>query len=458
MTEPNDLTIKLFGKTIPLPVKSPKAVVAATISNIYATCDDACNHNNSYKKDIVTDKTIDAEHELGDRKEDRSKQDGTAPLVASEEFMNLEVTYGPSDKRDALSIENESTGLETCKTDEDRNETSNPEEKTSKKLNKVLPCPRCNSMDTKFCYYNNYNVSQPRHFCKNCQRYWTAGGTMRNVPVGAGRRRSKNSSSHYRHVIVSEPLRNACDDETMCNTTQNRFHKPEELNIHVSYRGGKNGVEHLNGSSIATSNDEVYKAGSQDQMMQNCRSFPPHMPCFPGFFLPYSWNSARWSSPLPPPTFCPPSFSMPFYPTAPYWGCALPTSWNVPWLPQPSSEMQTAPSSGSNSPSLGKHSRDEGMGKPCSIGEDEPVNENNAERCLWISKTLRIDDPGEASRSSIWVTSGSKNDKLDSIGDERLFKGFQSKGDKRNQVLETSPILQANPAALSRSINFQESS
>ncbi|KAL1080756.1 hypothetical protein V6Z11_D09G015200 [Gossypium hirsutum] len=218
MTEPNDLTIKLFGKTIPLPVKSPKAVVAATISNIYATCDDACNHNNNYKKvkeiiqDIVTDKTIDAEHELGDRKEDRSKQDGTAPLVASEEFMNLEVTYGPSDKRDALSIENESTGLETCKTDEDRNETSNPEEKTLKKLNKVLPCPRCNSMDTKFCYYNNYNVSQPRHFCKNCQRYWTAGGTMRNVPVGAGRRRSKNSSSHYRHVIVSEPLRrNPCN-------------------------------------------------------------------------------------------------------------------------------------------------------------------------------------------------------------------------------------------------------
>ncbi|XP_017609232.1 cyclic dof factor 3-like [Gossypium arboreum] len=211
MTEPNDLTIKLFGKTIPLPEKSPKAVVAATISNIYATCDDDCNHNNNYKKDIVADKTIDAEHELVDRKEDQSKQDGTAPLVASEEFMNLEVTYGPSDKRDALSIENESTGLETSKTDEDRNETSNPEEKTLKKLNKVLPCPRCNSMDTKFCYYNNYNVSQPRHFCKNCQRYWTAGGTMRNVPVGAGRRRSKNSSSHYRHVIVSEPLRNACD-------------------------------------------------------------------------------------------------------------------------------------------------------------------------------------------------------------------------------------------------------
>lgn len=33
---------------------------------------------------------------------------------------------------------------------------------------KVLPCPRCDSLETKFCYYNNYNVNQPRHFCKNC--------------------------------------------------------------------------------------------------------------------------------------------------------------------------------------------------------------------------------------------------------------------------------------------------
>lgn len=27
-------------------------------------------------------------------------------------------------------------------------------------------CPRCNSMDTKFCYYNNYNIKQPRFYCK----------------------------------------------------------------------------------------------------------------------------------------------------------------------------------------------------------------------------------------------------------------------------------------------------
>jgi hypothetical protein len=27
-------------------------------------------------------------------------------------------------------------------------------------------CPRCASTDTKFCYFNNYNVKQPRFFCK----------------------------------------------------------------------------------------------------------------------------------------------------------------------------------------------------------------------------------------------------------------------------------------------------
>ncbi|XP_057948614.1 dof zinc finger protein DOF1.4-like isoform X3 [Malania oleifera] len=54
-----------------------------------------------------------------------------------------------------------------------------------------LNCPRCDSSNTKFCYYNNYSLSQPRHFCKACKRYWTRGGTLRNVPVGGGCRKSK---------------------------------------------------------------------------------------------------------------------------------------------------------------------------------------------------------------------------------------------------------------------------
>ncbi|KAK4439915.1 Dof zinc finger protein DOF5.7 [Sesamum alatum] len=61
-----------------------------------------------------------------------------------------------------------------------------------------LKCPRCGSTNTKFCYYNNYNKSQPRHFCKSCKRHWTKGGTLRNVPVGGGRK-------NKRPKIISKP-------------------------------------------------------------------------------------------------------------------------------------------------------------------------------------------------------------------------------------------------------------
>ncbi|XP_057464259.1 dof zinc finger protein DOF3.1-like [Actinidia eriantha] len=54
-------------------------------------------------------------------------------------------------------------------------------------------CPRCDSPNTKFCYYNNYSLSQPRYFCKACRRYWTQGGTLRNVPVGGGCRKGKRA-------------------------------------------------------------------------------------------------------------------------------------------------------------------------------------------------------------------------------------------------------------------------
>ncbi|KAJ0434788.1 putative transcription factor C2C2-Dof family [Helianthus annuus] len=54
-----------------------------------------------------------------------------------------------------------------------------------------LICPRCDSTNTKFCYYNNYNKTQPRYFCKACKRHWTSGGILRNVPVGGGRKNKR---------------------------------------------------------------------------------------------------------------------------------------------------------------------------------------------------------------------------------------------------------------------------
>ncbi|KAG6513322.1 dof zinc finger protein 4-like [Zingiber officinale] len=70
-------------------------------------------------------------------------------------------------------------------------------------------CPRCESTNTKFCYYNNYNLAQPRHFCKACRRYWTKGGVLRNVPVGGGCRKSKRPSSSSSSKATSQPSANA---------------------------------------------------------------------------------------------------------------------------------------------------------------------------------------------------------------------------------------------------------
>ncbi|XP_041993574.1 dof zinc finger protein DOF3.4-like [Salvia splendens] len=66
-----------------------------------------------------------------------------------------------------------------------------------------LACPRCESTNTKFCYYNNYNFSQPRHFCKACRRYWTHGGTLRDIPVGGGTRKRSRTSSYTPTPVFS---------------------------------------------------------------------------------------------------------------------------------------------------------------------------------------------------------------------------------------------------------------
>ncbi|KAK1412291.1 hypothetical protein QVD17_33421 [Tagetes erecta] len=80
----------------------------------------------------------------------------------------------------------------------------------NKRPDMIMQCPRCKSMETKFCYFNNYNVNQPRHFCKGCHRYWTAGGALRNVPVGAGRRKAKHGllDNSYQHLFPVKRRRN----------------------------------------------------------------------------------------------------------------------------------------------------------------------------------------------------------------------------------------------------------
>lgn len=96
-----------------------------------------------------------------------------------------------------------------------------------------LKCPRCDSTNTKFCYYNNYNLSQPRHFCKNCRRYWTKGGALRNIPVGGGTR--KNSKRAVAATVKRQPSTSSSSSSTLTNP--NPITAPDHNPIGI-YGGG----------------------------------------------------------------------------------------------------------------------------------------------------------------------------------------------------------------------------
>ncbi|GMJ00460.1 dof affecting germination 1 [Hibiscus trionum] len=106
------------------------------------------------------------------------------------------------------------------------------ERKTRPEKEKALNCPRCNSTNTKFCYYNNYSLTQPRYFCKTCRRYWTEGGSLRNIPVGGGSRKNKRSSSSLSSSqklpgLVTPPSLSQCS-----TSTQNpKIHDEQDLNL-----------------------------------------------------------------------------------------------------------------------------------------------------------------------------------------------------------------------------------
>ncbi|XP_022773897.1 dof zinc finger protein DOF5.7-like [Durio zibethinus] len=83
-------------------------------------------------------------------------------------------------------------------TAKEENQNSGNRKAASTRPQEHLKCPRCDSPNTKFCYYNNYSLTQPRHFCKTCRRYWTKGGALRNVPIGGGCRKNKKIKSSSR--------------------------------------------------------------------------------------------------------------------------------------------------------------------------------------------------------------------------------------------------------------------
>ncbi|XP_072989457.1 cyclic dof factor 1-like isoform X1 [Typha latifolia] len=340
------------------------------------------------------------------------------------EEKNLQTSHTPPEHEDQdqetlIESSKDDTVVENSAHEEQSNITSNSSEKARKKPENLLPCPRCKSANTKFCYYNNYNISQPRHFCKNCQRYWTSGGSIRNVPVGAGRRKSKNSASHYRRITMSVKP----DDAVLSFGSGESVQKPSE-------------------QTAKNCNSSVMELDSKQGVM-NCQGIPIPLshPCSDGTAWPYPWS--------PSPAFCTPNFAIPLYPAAAYNAY-----WSIPWPSSLADKPNNGfPGSGTNSATLGKHPRDGSMNKYSNLIEGNSLKKN----CIWVPQTLRIDDPEEAAKSSICSIVGIKrNDKGDAVSREKLLKAFQPKVDGKNYAAENSHLLHANPVALLRSLNFHE--
>ncbi|KAK8628214.1 hypothetical protein V6N13_063924 [Hibiscus sabdariffa] len=357
------------------------------------------------------------------------------------------------------------------------------EDKVFKKPDKILPCPRCNSLDTKFCYFNNYNVSQPRHFCRNCQRYWTAGGTMRNVPIGAGRRKNKHLASQYRQIIVSPGGVQVTPMDTPDSATQQLVSPGETttamgtmLSLGDKKRCAETGTDgcgeirkdpafgssmmpcSIQGSELPGNVMPRERIGPNEPNTKHPPQCYPVSPCiFPWKQGPNNValmpagqytcapnrttsNTVQWcpAQMVAVPGFCPPQSPLQFVPA--YWGC-------MPLWAADGGNVSTKGSNGCLSPSsstsnscgsdkdlltLGKHYRELNF-----------VEEEQSEKYIRLPKILRIDDPNEASRSP--------------LRGHKIFDIFEYKVEGKDNLPDDSHILEANPAALSRSCTIQES-
>ncbi|KAK0603460.1 hypothetical protein LWI29_005191 [Acer saccharum] len=138
-----------------------------------------------------------------------------------------------------------------------------------------LRCPRCDSSNTKFCYYNNYNLTQPRHFCKTCRRYWTKGGALRNMKtvVGyeiAGRSNLGNGFDHHHHHLHQLPT-----NPVMWASPQNSqllaILRATQQNTHVKEEAG---LGLINGTPLMATDQSSSRTMVLDPLINNNNQVP----------------------------------------------------------------------------------------------------------------------------------------------------------------------------------------
>lgn len=305
------------------------------------------------------------------------------------------------------------TPQETCITDEGipgfRNSRQNaesadksPDESKAaakKKLDEIVSCPRFNSMEAKFCYLKDHNVNQPSYLCRSCQQYWTPGVASKSLPIGAGCCKSKHASSFLQPV-------------TILSSDELTREEPGKL-LEASSAACRERARVLSSKFSLMSKNEV---------SHTVKGFPD--PPYPrNLFRNGKALLAPWNSPTTGmiPGVCIPNIIIPLVPRNS--GC-----------------------SGDTSPSLRKHSRD-----------PKSQDEKKTDKCLCLPKTLRIVDPEEVAKSSIWSTLGIKHGKTDPIRNGCMFRAFQFWPEANAETSEVDKALESNPIAHSRSQIFHES-
>lgn len=271
----NNSTIKLFGRTI---FQTYNTDVSTNDSSLQLEFGSPFLHEDSFDHSPYSSSCSPSEvNSPTEHDAKRYKETSCKELISVQEdeasFQSTEdsKSHTPSslvENPKTPSSETETSKLNSHKIDE---QSDMSQEKSPMKPDIIVPCPRCKSMDTKFCYYNNYNVKQPRHFCKNCQRYWTSGGATRNMIVGAGRRKNKLNAANGLHSTTI--LTFGSDSSAMSSTSL----------------------------------DKKVNVGSHEETFdKSYQSLPPQ----------FSWN----------PAMC---YPVSFYPNIAYYGGCLVPSWNV---------------------------------------------------------------------------------------------------------------------------------
>ncbi|XP_074370794.1 cyclic dof factor 2-like [Apium graveolens] len=436
MSEMKDPAIKLFGKFIPVP-KSDFPVTPHWKSDV-----DFQIPLGSDPKDYCTiTKMIEV-------KDVHADDCGNQEKSSLSENEKQDRTHNKDETQVGNKLKEDNTVI-----------TDTRQETLLKKPDKILPCPRCTSLETKFCYFNNYNVKQPRHFCRNCQRYWTDGGNMRKVAVGAGRRKNKQLGAQYlrglaRHVTIQHEIDKNSDIVDHHGISRDEFLKTSKTLAEnkklLKYDSEKPRSETMGtlvlkdriagadissteeikeeqsqcGSSLTSvHDDETLQKVFQDEqgvLSGSCKVRQP-FPCFPIPQRSSIWNPL-WNSTSPLGATSPMGVAQ--FSSEPTNQSNDTKSDQIKWISSPvmavhgryppTIPMQFVPApywgmscwpistsnvpltgSGTNSQITGKHPRDEGL-----------IEAENSKKHVIVPKTLRVDDTSEALKSTVWKTLG----------------------------------------------------